>query len=56
LAELDRYEIDASALFERRLVPVVCDSAERLTAWVYFYRGPVREEQRIASGDYLRRA
>jgi gamma-glutamylcyclotransferase (GGCT)/AIG2-like uncharacterized protein YtfP len=55
LADLDRYEIDASARFERCQVPVVRDSQEQLTAWVYFYRGEVREEQRIASGDYLRR-
>jgi len=54
LADLDRYEIDASALFERCLVPVVRDSGEQLTACAYFYRGEVREEQRILSGDYLK--
>jgi gamma-glutamylcyclotransferase (GGCT)/AIG2-like uncharacterized protein YtfP len=46
---------DASAQFERCLVPVVRDSEGQLTAWVYLYRGEVREEERIASGDYLRR-
>jgi gamma-glutamylcyclotransferase (GGCT)/AIG2-like uncharacterized protein YtfP len=55
LADLDRYEIDASALFERSLVPAVRDTQEQVSAWVYFYRGEVREAQRIASGDYLRR-
>ncbi len=54
LAELDRYENDASDLFERREVLVVRDSGERCTAWVYFFRGKVDPAKRIASGDYLR--
>jgi gamma-glutamylcyclotransferase (GGCT)/AIG2-like uncharacterized protein YtfP len=52
--ELDRYENDASDLFERREVPVIRDSGERCTAWVYFFRGQVDPAKRIASGDYLR--
>jgi len=55
LADLDRYEIDASRMFERCRVSAVRESGEQLTAWVYLYRGNVREEQRILSGDYLKR-
>jgi gamma-glutamylcyclotransferase (GGCT)/AIG2-like uncharacterized protein YtfP len=58
LADLDAYEgCDQNnpepTLFERRLIPVVLASGERWTAWAYVYLGPVDEEQRIASGDYL---
>jgi gamma-glutamylcyclotransferase (GGCT)/AIG2-like uncharacterized protein YtfP len=53
LAELDRYENDASDLFERRQVPVFSDSGEKCNAWVYFYRGQVDPARRIRSGDFL---
>jgi gamma-glutamylcyclotransferase (GGCT)/AIG2-like uncharacterized protein YtfP len=53
LAELDRYEIDASALFERGSASVVRGSGEQVSAWLYYYRGEVRESQRITSGDFL---
>lgn len=58
LAELDRYEGCACAEeelgpFTRRAVPVRLASGEELTAWVYFYGGPVWEGQRIASGDWI---
>jgi gamma-glutamylcyclotransferase (GGCT)/AIG2-like uncharacterized protein YtfP len=53
LSELDRYEIDASASFERSNAPVMLGSGEQVTAWVYYYRGEVWESQRISSGDYL---
>jgi len=55
LAELDRYEIDASALFERHRAAVTDASGQRVTAWVYYYRGPIDESQRIPSGDFLHR-
>jgi gamma-glutamylcyclotransferase (GGCT)/AIG2-like uncharacterized protein YtfP len=54
LPRLDRYEIGASALFERCLVPVSRGPGGELSAWVYYYRGKVNDGQRIASGDYLR--
>ena len=53
LAELDRFETDASAQFQRREVVVSRDSGEEQRAWVYFYIADVREEWRIPSGDYL---
>jgi gamma-glutamylcyclotransferase (GGCT)/AIG2-like uncharacterized protein YtfP len=53
LAELDRYESDASDLFERRQVPVLCGAGEQCTAWVYFYRGQVDPAKHITSGDFL---
>ena len=55
LPRLDRYEIGASALFERCLTPVLRDAQEQVSAWVYYFRGKVNQGQRIASGDYLRR-
>jgi gamma-glutamylcyclotransferase (GGCT)/AIG2-like uncharacterized protein YtfP len=60
LAVLDRYEgcepdSTSPPLFERRLVQARLATGEDLSCWAYYYRGPVREEQRIASGDYYRR-
>jgi gamma-glutamylcyclotransferase (GGCT)/AIG2-like uncharacterized protein YtfP len=57
LAVLDRYEGCGSedapeGLYERRLAEVMLDGGETRTCWVYYYRGPVREEKRIHSGDY----
>jgi gamma-glutamylcyclotransferase (GGCT)/AIG2-like uncharacterized protein YtfP len=59
LAEMDHYEGctaegDGSGLYERKQTEVVREGGERLTAWVYVYCRPVREAQRIVSGDYLR--
>jgi hypothetical protein len=31
---------------------VVRENGEQVTAWVYWFRGHVKDEQRIASGDY----
>jgi gamma-glutamylcyclotransferase (GGCT)/AIG2-like uncharacterized protein YtfP len=53
LPKLDRYEIGASALFERRFALVRSEAEGDVTAWVYYYRGKVNAGQRIASGDYL---
>ena len=56
LAELDRYEdaeSTADALFERRLADVIGADGEAVQAWVYWFRGEVREEARIAAGRYL---
>src|SRR3989442_228805 len=43
LATLDGYETDASAQFERFVMPVFRDNGVQLDAWVYFYRGEVEE-------------
>jgi gamma-glutamylcyclotransferase (GGCT)/AIG2-like uncharacterized protein YtfP len=56
LSELDRYEIDASAQFERRQATIVCAAGQQHVAWIYFYNGKVQEGQRIASGNYLQRS
>jgi gamma-glutamylcyclotransferase (GGCT)/AIG2-like uncharacterized protein YtfP len=58
LPVLDRYEgCDVAGgpngLYERRLVMVNLNSGTTHTAWAYYYRGTVAEEQRIISGDYL---
>ncbi len=59
LSVLDAYEScgpdDRPRLYERRLAPVVLDSGERRSCWVYYYLGPVVEERRIRSGDYARK-
>jgi gamma-glutamylcyclotransferase (GGCT)/AIG2-like uncharacterized protein YtfP len=55
LRELDAYENGESPLpayFDRQLAPVRMAGGEERTAWVYWFRGPVREEQRIVSGEY----
>jgi gamma-glutamylcyclotransferase (GGCT)/AIG2-like uncharacterized protein YtfP len=57
LAMLDRYEAcdpdDRSAgLFDRRCMQVVMDAGETYSCWMYYYCGPVEEENRIFSGDY----
>jgi len=56
LAELDRYEGDEStpdALFCRELADVICGDEKAAQAWVWWFRGVVKPEQRIASGRYL---
>ncbi len=59
LAELDRYEgcgpdDPRPWYFQRALAPVQRDDGAEVAAWVYSYCRPVREEQRIASGEYHR--
>lgn len=55
LWELDRYENGDSPRFvdfDRQEADATLASGETIRAWVYWYRGAVREEQRIVSGDY----
>jgi gamma-glutamylcyclotransferase (GGCT)/AIG2-like uncharacterized protein YtfP len=61
LALPDRYEgcgpeDDPPHLYERCQTMVHLAAGEPRTCWVYLYRGPVREEGRIVSGDYAGRA
>jgi gamma-glutamylcyclotransferase (GGCT)/AIG2-like uncharacterized protein YtfP len=56
LAELDRYENAESpqpAYFDRQLAKVLGSDGSYVQAWVYWFRGHVKPEQRIASGRYL---
>jgi gamma-glutamylcyclotransferase (GGCT)/AIG2-like uncharacterized protein YtfP len=58
LEQLDAYEgcpcgEPIPALFQRRLMRVVAESGQTLTAWVYTYHGEVNEKNRLASGEYL---
>jgi gamma-glutamylcyclotransferase (GGCT)/AIG2-like uncharacterized protein YtfP len=59
LAVLDSYEGCSPEdlppfLFERRPAPVFLPTGEVRSCWMYLYQGPVREEQRLLSGDYAR--
>jgi len=47
---LDRYEGEH---FKRRQLPVSVSTGKKISAWVYLYRGEVKENRRIRSGDYL---
>jgi gamma-glutamylcyclotransferase (GGCT)/AIG2-like uncharacterized protein YtfP len=49
-ANLDDYE---GRLFRREPLPVWQPAGNKVTAWVYLYRGPTSESKRIAGGDYL---
>jgi gamma-glutamylcyclotransferase (GGCT)/AIG2-like uncharacterized protein YtfP len=58
LPVLDRYEgytgdRSRPGLFERCRRDVCFSSGAGRPCWVYLYRGPVEEERRIWSGDYL---
>lgn len=57
-AELDRYE-DAESpqpgCFERGIAEIALENSKKTDAWVYWFRGEVREDQHIASGDYLKK-
>ena len=58
LAELDAYEAIESpqpAFFERQAAAVTSDEGRPVQAWLYWWRGPVSEAQRIPSGDYFAR-
>jgi gamma-glutamylcyclotransferase (GGCT)/AIG2-like uncharacterized protein YtfP len=50
---LDAYEGPA---YERQRRPVESQSMGPAAAWVYVYLGPVSEERRIESGDFLAEA
>ena len=55
LAELDAYELAESPLpahFDRQLADVNVEDGKSISAWVWWYRGPVSENQRVASGRY----
>jgi len=58
LAELDRYEAVESpgpSYFARRLDDVTLESGARLTAWVYWFHGPLPQgATRIVTGQYAR--
>ncbi|MCH7978431.1 MAG: gamma-glutamylcyclotransferase [Acidobacteria bacterium] len=44
------------SLFVRAVTPVVMDDGREMEAWVYFYNGPVDEDNLIPGGDYGGRA
>ncbi len=55
LTEMDEYENIESprpAFFDRQLARIRLDSGEEREAWVYWFRGPVRADQHIATGMY----
>jgi gamma-glutamylcyclotransferase (GGCT)/AIG2-like uncharacterized protein YtfP len=55
LAELDTYELAESPLpayFDRQCAEAVLPDGGCVQVWVYWYRGEVGEQQRIASGRY----
>jgi gamma-glutamylcyclotransferase (GGCT)/AIG2-like uncharacterized protein YtfP len=55
LQAMDAYENLESprpAFFERQLATVRCADGRSCEAWVYYFRGIVRDEQRVASGCY----
>ena len=57
LDELDEYEgyfplRPKKSLFVRRVTSVVMDDGGNTKAWVYFFNGPVDENDLIPGGDY----
>jgi gamma-glutamylcyclotransferase (GGCT)/AIG2-like uncharacterized protein YtfP len=55
LQEMDAYENAESpppTPYERQLATLVLGDGRPLTAWVYWYRGDVREDQFIGSGSF----
>jgi gamma-glutamylcyclotransferase (GGCT)/AIG2-like uncharacterized protein YtfP len=55
LQEMDAYENAESpppTPYQRQLASVLLADGHTITAWVYWYRGDVRQEQFIASGSY----
>ena len=50
LQRLDDYE---GELFKRRRMPIRFGAGKKSFAWVYLYRGQVKEAEWIRSGDYL---
>ncbi len=51
LAELDRYE--GSTEYQRVQARAVLENGDETRCWVYEFIGPVKEERRIASGDWM---
>jgi gamma-glutamylcyclotransferase (GGCT)/AIG2-like uncharacterized protein YtfP len=55
LRAMDAYENDESPLpayFERQRARVRLNQGDECDAWVYWFRGEVRADQHIASGQY----
>jgi gamma-glutamylcyclotransferase (GGCT)/AIG2-like uncharacterized protein YtfP len=55
LAELDAYELAESPLpayFDRRIGEATLGDGTRVAAWIWWYRGAVAENERVASGRY----
>jgi gamma-glutamylcyclotransferase (GGCT)/AIG2-like uncharacterized protein YtfP len=55
LQEMDAYENAESpqpAFFDRHLAKVLLADNQELEVWVYWFRGDVKDEQRIVSGSY----
>ena len=44
------------SLFVRTVTPVILEDGGETKAWVYFYNGPVDEDNLIPGGDYRGRA
>ena len=56
IQELDRYEnagLARGMAYERKPAEVTLADGGCVEAWIYWYRGPVEEAQRIVSGDYF---
>jgi len=51
LAALDEYE--GANEYRRVLTTAVLEDGEATRCWVYEYIGPVKEERRIKSGDWM---
>jgi gamma-glutamylcyclotransferase (GGCT)/AIG2-like uncharacterized protein YtfP len=51
LAALDEYE--GSSEYRRVLAAADLENGDRVRCWVYEYIGPVREDRRIVSGDWM---
>jgi gamma-glutamylcyclotransferase (GGCT)/AIG2-like uncharacterized protein YtfP len=55
LQEMDAYENAESpqpAFFDRHLAKVLLADNQEIEVWVYWFRGDVKDEQRIVSGSY----
>ena len=56
LEKLDRYENGESlhpGEFDRQITSVEMDSGAILQTWIYWFRGEVKEENRIQGGDWM---
>jgi gamma-glutamylcyclotransferase (GGCT)/AIG2-like uncharacterized protein YtfP len=51
LAALDEYE--GSSEYRRVLAAADLENGDRVRCWVYEYIGPVSEDRRIVSGDWM---
>ena len=55
LEEMDVYENAESpqpAFFDRQVANILAQDGRELAAWVYWFRGEVKQTQFIASGSY----